>query len=158
MTEQITVHGLSELLDKFDHLSENVQKAVRAGIFAGAVHVQTQAKKYPPSTEANIPFQRRWYQRGWGSKWMRRDGSVGGKMTSKNLKQQWTVEMRDKYTVVIGNNVSYGPYVMGGANDEHQQAHRMKEIGWKTTDTIAEEQTPKVMEFIEKEIQKALNK
>ena len=158
MTDTVTIRGLQEVLEKFDHLSENVQNAVRRGIFAGAVHVMSKAKHYPPSTEANIPYQRRWYQRGWGSKWMRRDGSIGGSHTSKNLKQQWTVEVRDKFTYAVGNNVEYGPYVMGGANDVHQQTRRLKMYGWKTTDQISDEETPKVIAYIEKEIQKALNK
>ena len=158
MAQTVTIRGLNELIAKFDRLPENVQAAVRRGIFAGAVHVMTQAKKYPPSTFANTPYQRRWYQRGWGSKWMRRDGSIGGSMTSKNLKQQWTVEVRDKNTYVVGNNVSYGPYVMGGENDVHQQSAVMKRIGWTTTDSISDEETPRVVAYIEKEIQKALNK
>lgn len=158
MAQTVTIRGLNELIAKFDRLPENVQAAVRRGIFAGAVHVMTQAKKYPPSTFANTPYQRRWYQRGWGSKWMRRDGSIGGSMTSKNLKQQWTVEVRDKNTYVVGNNVSYGPYVMGGENDVHHQTEVMANIGWKTTDQIAEEQSERVMKFIEAQVQKELAK
>lgn len=147
----IQINGVSELIQKLERLER--LSFLYPAIAAATLHVKGKIAKYPPSSEANTPNQRRWYQRGYGSKWMRRDGSVGGSKTSETLGRKWTTETANGgLTGVVGNNVSYGPYVQ----DAEKQAAFHAARGWKTTDQVADEEQKRVGQFILQAIEKAL--
>lgn len=118
-------------------------KNLRAGLFAGAIHLRGQFAKYPPQkrpTRENVygsPFktekQRRWF---WASV---RSGAlklpyvrgVSGK--SESLAKRWVVESQGGgLRQVIGNYASYVEYVQGD-----KQSLYMKEIGWQKAGLIA---------------------
>jgi hypothetical protein len=47
---------------------------------------------YPPSSEANRPNARgRWYERGYGPRWLIKGGGIGGRKTSELLGRSWSV-------------------------------------------------------------------
>ena len=149
MTSSIT--GDAELRRKLAKLQDMSQ--IYPALMAGGVHVAGKLKEYPPSTAANSPGGpgSQWYERGWGSRWQRMDGSMGGRQSSETLGKKWTVQQAgDKVT--IGNNVSYGPYVQGPS----EQAKALREIGWKTTDTVASEEAEVVLNMVKKEVDKIL--
>ena len=146
----ITINGLDELTAKLKKLED--LKAIAPALRAGALHVKGKIATYPPSSEANSPGQKRWYERGYGSKWTRADGSVGGKKTSEFLGRKWTIGERNAgLTQIVGKNTSYGIYVQG----EKQAAFHGRR-GWKTTDQIADSETKPVIDLISRELDKLL--
>ena len=152
MTKDIRIDGLAPLIRKLDTLQklEKIKPALRAS----AVHVKGKISKYPRSSEANVPNQRRWYERGYGSRWMRRDGSIGGKKTSETLGKRWAVrEERGGMTQIIGNNASYAVFVQD--KDEQAAFHALR--GWSTAQQVAQDETPVVIRFVQDEIDKILN-
>lgn len=149
----IKINGLEKIASKVKDLQS--MRAVKAGLKAAALHVKGKIAKYPPSSEANVPNQRRWYQRGYGPKWKLASGAVHGKKTSETLGRKWTVKSADGgLTQIIGNNVSYGPFVQS----REDQAHFHKARGWLTVEDVAEQEAGKVVEFLQEHIDKALRK
>ena len=150
MTSSIT--GDAELRRKLAKLQDMSQ--IYPALMAGGVHVEGKLKEYPPSTAANSPGGpgSQWYERGWGSRWQRMDGSMGGRQSSETLGKKWTMQGSGGDKVIIGNNVSYGPYVQGPS----EQAKALREIGWKTTDTVASEEAEVVLNMVKKEVDKIL--
>ncbi len=145
----MTVTGLDDLIRRIERAGK--VEVIRAALKAGAAHIKSIVSVYPPSSEANMPNSRRWYQRGWGVKWMRADGTVNGYHTSETLGRRWTVRSTN-YTATIGNNSSYAPYV----HDPDDQAYFHAERGWKTTEQVAEDERETIENFIVSEIEKAL--
>jgi len=154
---EIEIRGMKEALAKLDRATSDA--VIGRIIFSGLVHLNERAMSYPPSTEANQPRgfnsmysirthrpMNTWYQRGYGSKWVRKDGSVKGRQSSEQLQQSWTARMRGKYTGVLGNDTTYGPYVQ----DEKKQARFHRARGWKTIQDIT------VLQFAKAEIDRAL--
>lgn len=152
MTAYIKYDGLEPLLKKLTKLSQ--LKYVIAAIKAAAAHVKGKADDYPPSTIANSPDNPtgRWYERGYGPKWQTRSG-VHGRKTSETLGRRWAIKIEDHgLTAIIGNNVSYAPFV----HSREEQAGFHKDRGWKTVEDVAEEETPVVLDFLHQEIDRAI--
>ena len=152
MTVSIDIKGLDKAVAKL--VKAGKLKELGGALKAAGLHVQGKINVYPAATEANSPGNPtgKWYERGFGSKWQRKDGSIGGRKTSETLGRKWTVDQPDSFSVVIGNNVSYGPWVQ----DPEKQTSFHAEHGWKTTAQVAKEETHAVMDFIRKEIRKVL--
>jgi len=153
----ITVHidGIDQVINRITTVEQmrNMQMVFQA---IGA-HIKGQVNKYPPATEANSPHQfisggnNTWYQRGYGPKWARKDGSVGGRKTSETLGRRWTVRAESNQ-VTIGNNVSYGPFVQ----DKENQASFHEDRGWKTIQDVAKDEEPIVKAFVEDYFEKLM--
>jgi len=113
------------------------------------VFVRRQTKRGPRAYAYN-----RWYQRGYGPRWARkRRGGVGGRRTSETLNRRWTIAARDDgLAQVVGNNVSYGPYVQG---DEDQAAFHAAR-GWQTVGQVVEEESETVTRLVADQIDKAI--
>lgn len=127
---------------------------LRPYIQAGVVHLSGKVADYPPATAANQPnAQGRWYQRGYGTKWQRRDGSIGGRATSEDLGPSWKGKVESNTRGVIGNDASYATFVQGP-----NQSSVMRDIGWRTTDTIVEEESAFVLSAIQRAVERELNK
>ena len=151
----VKIEGLDKLMKKVKSI-EGLE-VVKGGISAAALHVKGKIAKYPPGSEANTkgPYPKRWYYRGIGQFWARVDGSFGKRLTSEDLGQKWTKQTRDAgLTAVVGNNVSYGPFVQ----DRDKQASFHGRRGWKTTQDVAEEETREVTELVVKAVNKALER
>jgi len=147
----IAVEGIDAIKRKL----EGVHQAAVSGIHASAVYVQGVAKKYPAATEANEagPYPKRWYKRGTDPYWALKDGGAHFRKTSETLNRKWTVKyFNGNLSAEVGNNVSYGPYVMG----DNDQAPYHKAHGWKTTGQIVKETAAKIQQFIRDAITKAL--
>ena len=152
MTDTITIKGLDKLTKKIKNIEG--LKPVIAALRAGATHIKGKIAKYSPSSIANSPSERRWYERGYGPRWRRVNGSLGGRKTSETLGRKWTIGERDGgLTQIVGNNVTYGPFVQ----DKKLQAAFHRERGWKTTDQVAEEEADTVNKFVQEHIEKALS-
>jgi hypothetical protein len=161
MSGGISIKGMEKLEAKFAGL----QPGFIRGIYASGLHIKGKIARYPASTAANSPksFQSKgnnnWYVRGWGGKWAIKGGGWHGRRSSEGLGRKWTVTFRNSgLTVVVGNNVSYGPYVQGSIEDNPGQARALGRIGWQTTDDVAQQEKLTVERFIKSEIDKALSK
>ena len=153
MPEAVTIKGLPELARKLDNL-QDLKKLVPA-LKASASHIKGTVNVYPPATLANSETRPRWYQRNYGPRWRRKDGTIGGRKTSENLKHKWTTKDRDRgLTWIVGNNVSYGEYVQ----DRGKQARWHKRNKWKTIQDVAEQEADTVVKFIKAEVDKILAK
>lgn len=152
----VTIVGLDKVIDQIDSIKQLEQAA--GLMLAIGQHVKGKVDQYPPATEANSPRsfvsggKNTWYERGYGPKWARKDGSIGGRKTSETLGRKWTISMRGGDEVVVGNNVSYGIYVQ----DEDNQADFHKRRGWKTAQQVAKEEEPTITRFIEDYLEKLL--
>ena len=149
MKDGIRIEGMEPLLHKLDNL-EDLQK-VRPALMAGAIHIKGKIAQYPAKTIANSPSNPtgRWYERGFGT----RTKTGRAYPTSETLGRKWTVANRDRgLTKVIGNNVSYGPYVQSA----EKQAKFHKQRGWKTDQQVAEEEADTVLDFVKDQVDKIL--
>lgn len=154
----IEVHGIDKVKLMLASIAD--PKTIAAAVKAAALHVKGKIAQYPPATVANqpkayIPGQwNTWYQRGFGSKWARADGTVGTRKSSETLGRKWTIETRDRgMTAVVGNNVSYGPFVQGDEQTWFHKAH-----GWKTTEQIADQEREAVVRTINEAVARVINK
>ena len=145
----VEIEGLEPLLRKLDNLKD--LNKIKPALKAGAVHVMGAIKPYPPRSIANSPSNPtgRWYERGFGTK-----TATGREYpTSETLKRKWTVKSRDRgFSQVVGNNVSYGPYVQSA----EKQAKIHEQRGWKTDQQVANEEADTVLNFVKKEVDKIL--
>ena len=149
----VEIKGMDKLLRKLHNVAE--LRGARRGLAAGALHIKGWIAVYAPSTIANSPSNPsgRWYERGSGPKWRRKDGSIGSRKTSETLGRKWTTASRNGgLTQVIGNNVSYGPYVQSAEN----QAAFHEQRNWRTDEQAVEKEGGKVLDFVKSEIDREL--
>lgn len=148
MANDIQIKGLDRLQHKLAALADPQKYA--AAMDAAATHVKGKIAKYPPSSEANRPNDvLPWYERGYGTRYP----GGGGRKTSQTLGRKWTIAKRGTLARVVGNNVSYGPFVQG-----ERQAWFHKRRGWKTTETVAKEERKTVVEFLQKKVREILER
>lgn len=127
MTVTISLHGLDAVQRR---LTQDLDRPMRGASKAVAAALQNIIAPYPRSTAANRPQGpgSRWYERGYGTRWMRVDGSIHGRKTSETLGRRWGIASRGKSGAVLGNIASYAPFV----HDDEKQAEALKKIGWVT--------------------------
>lgn len=126
---------------------ENAAEDVRRGL-----------ARYPAPSEANTPRSwqpggnNRWYQRQYGPRWARKDGTVGGRKTSERLGPGWATRVGDTWAL-IGNKASYGPYVQ----DKDVQASFHAQRGWATIQDEGEKAMEKALQKIGAEAERVWN-
>lgn len=130
----ITTRGFKRLLRKLD--ARQYRVAARRIVARGTVEVRDRMAAYPPEGRWNRPDGpgSRWYQRLFGPRWMRADGSIGGRDTSERLQRSWQATVGEKGKHVVGRvytTVSYAPYVQGNKQPWFHKRH-----GWKTAKQI----------------------
>jgi hypothetical protein len=153
MTEPIRIEGIEPLLRKLKSIDD--LKPVKAAIKAAALHIKGKIAVYPSSSIANSETQGRWYERGYGPKWRRKDGSVGGRKTSETLGRRWTIQIKNSgLTAIVGNNTSYGPYVQSA--EKQAKFHGLRD--WKTDEQVLDEERDTVTNFVLGYIQRELDK
>lgn len=154
----ITIKNLDEIMDAMGELA--TMAWVRGILGAAAQDVKSAVAVYPPETEANAPrgfntfyntrtrkADNTWYVRGFGTRRVRKDGSIGGRQTSQTLGRRWTTRVADTWAK-IGNNASYAMYVQ----DEDMQAAFHKERGWVTVQDEGEKAMEEALRKVEAEI------
>jgi len=151
-TTQIDIEGLGELRTTLEQLGR--LDVIEYNLLAAGQMVEGKMKIYPPPSIANSPSNPTgyWYERGYGSRWWRADGTMGGRKTSERLKEQWTVEPLGRTAVQVGNKVTYGPFVQDAQNQ--QWFHRMR--GWQTIQTVAEQEKDRITNFLRTQIERWL--
>lgn len=140
----IRIEGMDQLQRK---LSRDITPELRDLTRGVALDLQGRIAPYPPATQANWPVYNlgphrkpsnygRWYQRGFGPRWSRKDGSVGGSKTSEMMNRQWAIRQTGRYGQIVGNRASYANWV----HAEADQAAFHKARGW-VTDRMAIQRT-----------------
>lgn len=135
-------------------------KELRRTILSRAVlELADRLRVYPPAGQWNaMPGTRgdmRWYQRLFGPRYMRKNGSLGGKNTSQQLQRSWKVEVmsRDEFTASVFTEVTYAPYLY----DPKKRVSWAAEHGWKTTDEISDDYIERFLELAADEVEKKLS-
>ena len=128
-------------LDGLDALTRlvhaDLQTAAGNAAFAVGTQLQANISPYPPSTSANAPRawqskgRNSWYERGFGPRWARKDGSIGGRKLSQTLNRRWSIQRNGNQTVVA-NIATYGAYVHRGGTEQPHQAGFHTARGWRT--------------------------
>ena len=121
-------------------LDGDMRKVIRKAAEPLAAELKATVSTYPPASEANMPrgfgsavsiatkkAQNRWYKRGYGPQWSRKDGSVGGRKTSEMLNRSWGIK-RLRWGMQLGSRASYSPVV----HHHEEQASFHKARGWVT--------------------------
>lgn len=155
MAPGIRIKGAQQLMAKLESLDR--LNAIKPAIKAATLHIKGKIAVYPPASIANSPSNDlgRWYQRGYGPRWKRKDGTTGGSKTSETLGRRWTTDYRNGgLTGVVGNNASYGPYVQ----QKEKQADFHRARGWLTDEDVIENERHTVERYILNAIDKALSK
>lgn len=121
-------------------LHVRLQPALNEAAMAIAARLHGVIAPYPPSSEANQARgwtrggRNSWYERGFGAKWVTKNGGVHGKQTSQTLGRSWQIRATGT-GAVVGTGASYAPFVQ---HDGQQAAFHAKR-GW-ITDKQAVEQ------------------
>ena len=152
MTISFKIEGLDKLAAKLKSLED--LKFLKAIMRAAGEAVKKKIATYPPASEANQPNSRRWYERGYGPRWIVRSGEVHGSKTSETLGRSWTTAVKDQgLTVEVGAHASYAPYVQ----DREQQAWFHKARGWRTVQDVVEEDGERIANQVREALEKKLN-
>ena len=152
-SDSIELKGLDELVKRLGAIEAGTYR--RAILVTGAQMLKSYIAVYPKSTAANSPGGpgSRWYERGYGPKWQRKDGSVNGMQTSEALGRRWAVEVHDT-EAIVGNNASYARFVQ--SDSEQATVHRRNQ--WRTDVETIREVGPRIEEMARVEIQRAVDK
>lgn len=111
-------------------LGVQIEPALQAATQNIAKAIEDVILPYPPVTAANDPGNPtgRWYERGKGGYYRRKDGSVVKYSESENLSAKWGIKRIGRWGAQLGNIASYAPYV----HAKDKQARWMARIGWVT--------------------------
>ena len=151
----IELKGLDEAVKKLTTMAQ--LRKVHAGITAAGVYLKGKMATYPPETIANRSSNPsgHWYVRGWGVRYK----GGGGRKTSEDLAASWTSKYdKNKFQAKVGNNASYAVFVQGpkeGPKGKRQAKH-MANIGWKSIDTMAKEETKNVTKYVIDAVRRAI--
>ena len=158
MSVSITIQGLDRLQRK---LGTDFKPVLRGATKAIAGAIEGEIAPYPPTTAANRPRSNiatkrtlPWYERGYGTRWLRRDGSIGGRKTSQQLGRSWGIKSKGSIGAVLGSRATYSPYV----HSHEKQAKFHGARGW-VTDKEAVEKVVKrgdVQKILSQAVRKAL--
>jgi len=152
--------SIKEIMARIKKVIDDPQ-ARRRVLLRGVLEVKDLASAYPVAGRWNsAPGTRgdnRWYQRGYGTRWLRNDGSYGGNNTSQRLQQSWQTEVQrtSEFTASAFTDVTYAPYLL----DEDKPRVRWSEShGWQSLDEIQEQYEPRFEKLVLDEVDDQINK
>jgi hypothetical protein len=152
MSLSIEIKGMDKIQAKLRQLEP--RQYAQATMQACVTELKGYIAQYPPATDANNPYARKWYERGYGPRWHRADGSVGGIKSSQTLGRRWTTKVEDMgMRGTVGNNATYAPYVQWG----QKQPWYHKRTGWRTVEDAIREKGPRIQEIWRRAIAKIMS-
>ncbi|RLC77701.1 MAG: hypothetical protein DRJ03_26400 [Chloroflexi bacterium] len=163
MTFKYKVQGAKELERAFNEYPRRVMKQLKAMMGGATELLRSGLADYPAETEGNKPrsfqsgAQNTWYERGFGSKWARKDGSIGGAETSEELGRSWTTEVRGfaaGVRGVVGTKVSYAPLVQ----DEKRQADVHERHKWPTVQGVFKDKAREIVQLFDSVIARIIRR
>lgn len=106
----------------------------------------------PPGTNNNNI----WYQRRWGTRWLKKDKTFGGRNNSQDFRNSWQTEVQraDTFTASTFTEVTYAP----GLLDNENRFSWAGEHGWRTLDEIADGYQPRFVELVLAEVDAQIKK
>ena len=115
----------------------------------GAKRLKEILADYPPEGAWNRPpgtrGDNRWYERGYGSRWKRKDGTIGGINNSQQFNKSWRDNIEpEKGTAEVYTEVTYAPFLMV----REQRVNWASAHGWRTTDNIIDEFVPEFEQIV----------
>lgn len=126
----VFIEGLVEVVS---YLTTDLASVLKPVAIGTAKALEDIISPYPDQLTPIDPD--RYYERGYGPRWIRKDGSTGGKKTSERLNTRWAVRPYGALGAALLNLASYAPFVH--ALDEQAGIHA--DAGWVTDDeAIAE--------------------
>lgn len=157
MSVNIEIKGIEKVRAKLGDLQNRTY--MMGAMAAATSEVKDWIAEYPAASEANSPREfngyyslashkalNRWYERGYGPRWVRKDGSIGGAKTSETLGRRWTTRVKERgMRGVVGNNASYAPFVQ----DADRQATFHQKRGWRTVQDAVREKRDAVVRIIQ---------
>jgi hypothetical protein len=150
----VEIKGMKELMKKIQSVEGG--KYVLPVLEAGGQTARDEAQLYPKPGMANSPDNpaRRWYERGYGQRWYKKNGSIGGKQTSETLGKNWHVTPnKSGMYVVVDNRASYAKYVHG---EEQAKFHGAR--GWKKLVETTKENSKQILENMKLAFEQAWKK
>lgn len=153
MATTIKIEGIEQLSKKLDRLQ---RPAYLQGVLEVASRdIYGKTSQYPPSTEANSPNNSsgRWYERGYGQRWVNPDGSSGGTKTSQTLSKKWSIKV-EKAKATIANAATYAIYL----HSRDKQVAWAKERGWLAIEDVAEQEIDNIEQKLQQVVEDMLNK
>jgi hypothetical protein len=141
MAERIT--GMDELRAKLESLGDLT--LVKGALIDAAKQLEGKLSQYPETkrlTRTEVYGQPFWALAAGKIEVPYHRGSSPG---SERHKASWTTKMEsDGLVARIGSNTSYGPYLQ----DPEKQSLYAKAVGWRTIDTIFEEESGGVVDLL----------
>lgn len=163
MEVKLETEGLKEFVAALKRFPGKMKQEGETGMGLAMEEFKDEAATYPPATEANRPrsymtsagWDNWWYERGYGSRWARADGTVGGSPTSETLGRSWGVDVRVAARTIRGTltaRASYAADVKGDQQKSYHQAH-----GWTTLRQDFEKRQSKIVAILEAAFRRALD-
>ena len=149
MTARLEIRGLDKLEKKLGKLA--AAKWKRAALKGAGMHIKRKVSPYPKYSPNK---SRLWYERRMGTKWRRKDGSIGVRKSSERLSSKRYVKQTPN-VAIIGNPVTYAPYVHGDERGR-EQARVHKKRGHNILIKVAEKELPVIAKKLSKQIDKIL--
>jgi len=157
MADPVRVEGIEKLLAKIENLAQ--LRPIVGALKLGGLHLKGKVSIYPEVSAANSPGRTKqvrgrtvrlgYYKRGTG--WVSTSGKVYP--TSQTFSKKWTIKSENAgLRMVVGNNVTYGPYLM----DKEKQCRWAPKVGWRTIQDIAEEEAPTIVGMIKTEVDRVI--
>lgn len=157
----IEIHGMEELIAKLDRLEK--LRAVIAVMRAAALYLKGKFAKYPSQKKITrervygSPFasdlQRRWFFWALGSGELSIPYHRGEDAGSEAFGRSWAIRDEDGgLTQIIGNDTSYGPYLMG----DNEQSLFSQAMGWLTIDQVLQGYEDHVVDMVKQAIDQEL--
>lgn len=153
MANNIQLIGKEELLAKLESLGN--LDAAKAGLMAAGLYLKGRLSVYPQQqrlTRESVygsafktPRQRRAFFAKLRSGEIQVPYHRGTSPNSERFKAAWTAQAEnDGMSVVIGNDTSYGPMLMG---DDTQSIY-MRRVGWRKVGEIVDEERDVVVGMV----------
>ncbi len=159
----VKVDGLSKVQRMLNQA--DAKAALIVGLEFGVKNLQQKVGRYPPTSEANVPQTTvtggattiRWYERGYGTRYMRKDGSIGGRLTSAPLKDKWKTKVfkGNNPKGEVSNSATYSPFVQG-SKEMQNRVHARR--GWKRLPEEGKKLAPEVTKKVIDAFKRRMNK
>lgn len=149
----IKIKGLKEVLQRLDELGQ--LKPLKAILLAAGATLKGKLSVYPEkrtATRAEVygsafqtEKQRRFFFYALNAGLITVPYSRGADPRSERFKASWAIDTdHGGLTVIIGNDTTYGPYLM----DTERQSRFMAALGWPTIDQVADENAAEISKFV----------
>lgn len=148
MTVNMTVgvHGLRAILARLDGV--HVKRINRSIVRIVHLEVRDRMAVYPPEGSWNWPGGpgSHWYQRGFGPRWMTKDGDLRGENTSEDLQNSWKAVNHGDWAEVY-TTVSYADEVQGDKQKSYHADH-----GWQTDSEVVKKYEKERLPEVERKV------